>query len=67
MVNSIWLILGIVNIVLIVIAIIVIVYNEKMTSLGKVLRVLEIIILPVLGPILILIEVLSWRVKERKD
>jgi hypothetical protein len=66
MVNRIWLILGIVNIVLIIIAIIVIVYNKKMTSTGKMLRILEIIILPFLGPIFTLIEVLSWRMKEEK-
>jgi hypothetical protein len=66
MVNNVWLILGIVNIVLIMIATFVIVYNKRMTSNGKMLRILEIIILPVLGPIFTLIEVL-YRVKEEKN
>jgi hypothetical protein len=64
-------ILGILNITLAITAIVVIIYNKKMSTLGKILRYIEILILPLLGPIIVLIEVLSWRMndenaKERK-
>lgn len=65
-IDNVWLAIGIIDIILIIIAIIVIVYNKKMTTIGRLLRILEIIILPVLGPILILIEVLLWRLEEEK-
>jgi len=61
--NSI-LILGIVNIIIAITAIIVIVYNKRMSTSGKVLRYLQILILPILGPILVLIEVLSWKLND---
>jgi len=58
--------IGIINIILLIVSIIVIVNNKKMTTIGRVLRIVEIIILPVLGPILILIEVLLWRMEDEK-
>lgn len=64
MVYKIWWILGILNILLLLIAVIVIVWNKKMTTSGRVIRILEILILPILGPLMILIEVVSWKVKE---
>lgn len=67
MAENILLILGIINIVLIIIAIIVIVYNKKMTTAGRILRYIEILLLPLLGPIFILIEVLSWKIKDEKE
>jgi hypothetical protein len=65
-IDNVWLIIGVVNFILIIVAVIVIVYNKKMTTTGRVLRILEIIILPLLGPIFTLIEVLHWRVKDEK-
>lgn len=64
--DSVWLTIGIINSILIVIATIVIVYNKKMTAIGRVLRIIWIVILPVLGPILTLIEVLLWRLKDER-
>jgi hypothetical protein len=64
--NSI-LILGIVNIILALTAIIVNIYNKKMSTTGRILRYLEILIFPVLGPIIVLIEVLSWKLKDEAD
>jgi hypothetical protein len=58
--------IGLINIALLIIAIIVIVYNNKMTTTGRVLRVIEILVFPILGPIIVLIEVLSWKIKEDK-
>ena len=60
------LIAGIIHVILICIAVIVIYKNKKMSSFGRVLRILEIIILPILGPIFTLIEVLYWRTKKEK-
>jgi hypothetical protein len=64
--NSI-LILGLANIILALTAIIVIIYNKKMSTTGRILRYLEILIFPVLGPIIVLIEVLSWKLKDEAD
>lgn len=66
-INNVWLIIGVVNFILIIVAVIVIVYNKKMTTTGRVLRILEIIILPLLGPVFTLIEVLHWRMKDEKN
>ena len=66
MIDSLIFAVGLLNFALLTIAIIVIVYNKKMTSLGRVRRVVEILIFPVLGPILVLIEVLVQKMKEDK-
>jgi hypothetical protein len=50
--------IGLINIALLIIAIIVIVYNNKMTTTGRVLRVIEILVFPILGPIIICIGIL---------
>jgi hypothetical protein len=65
--DNVWLIIGVVNLILIIVAVIVIVYNKRMTRTGRVLRILEIIILPLLGPIFTLIEVLHWRMKDENN
>jgi hypothetical protein len=67
MAENILLILGVINIALIIIAIIVVVYNKKMTTAGRIIRYLEILLLPLLGPIFILMEVLSWKIKDEKE
>ncbi len=38
-----------------------------MSTTGRILRYLEILIFPVLGPIIVLIEVLSWKLKDEAD
>jgi hypothetical protein len=51
------LILGALQILLFVAALFAIILNKKMTGFGKVLRFIEILILPLFGPIFVLIEV----------
>ncbi len=67
MAHTLLLALGILNFVLIIIATVAIIYSEKMTSIGKILRTIEILVFPLIGPFIILIEVLNWRLKEEKS
>ena len=59
-------VLGTLSITLFIIASIVIVYDKKMTSLGRVRRIAEIFIFPTFGPIIVLLEVLNRNEREKK-
>ena len=56
--------LGIINLVFFITATIVIVYNKKMTTFGKIFRIVLILLFPLVGPFLVLLQVLDWREKE---
>ncbi len=60
------LVLGTISIILLIIAVIVIVYDKKMTTLGRVRRIVEIIFFPTVGPIIVLLEVLYRNEKEKR-
>jgi uncharacterized membrane protein required for colicin V production len=59
-------VLGTVSLILLIVATIVVVYNKKMTSMKKFFCILEILIFPTLGPIMVLIEVVDQKEKEDK-
>jgi len=61
------LVAGIIDLVLLIIALIVIVNNKKMSTIGRVLRTVEAVVVPVIGPIAVLVEVLTWKMKEEKS
>jgi fructose-specific phosphotransferase system IIC component len=63
--HYIFVITGIVQIILMLLAAIVIIWNKTFSKVGRVLRFMEIIIIPVLGPIFILIEVLMQSKNRR--
>jgi hypothetical protein len=48
----------------VIVAFVVIVYNKKMTHIGRMVRIAIIFLFPIMGPIAILIEVLSRKVHE---
>lgn len=58
--------IGILSIILFIGATIVIVYDKKMTSVGKAIRIVEILISPTLGPIFVLFEVRDRNEKAKK-
>ena len=63
------LILGALQILLFIVALFVIILNKKMTGIGKVIRFIEILILPLFGPISVLIEVRrkNKKLSERRE
>jgi len=63
------LILGALQILLFIVALFVIILNKKMTGIGKVIRFIEILILPLFGPISVLIEVRrkNKKLNERRE
>ena len=63
-VKTILLVLGIISLILFIIATIVIVYDTRMTTIGRILRITEILLFPAFGPIIVLIEVLRRKEKE---
>lgn len=51
---------------LLITALVVICLNNEMSTLGRVVRILIIFFFPLLGPIAVLIQVLSWRMKKEE-
>jgi hypothetical protein len=64
MVHTIFLVLGILSFILFPIACTLIVYNKEMTRGGKILRYAEVVIFPLIGSLLVIIEVVSRRSKK---
>jgi hypothetical protein len=67
MVNSIFLFLSILSFVLFPIACVLIVYNKDMSRSGKILRYAEVVFFPLIGSLLVILEVLIRKSKKENE
>jgi cytochrome c biogenesis protein CcdA len=57
-------VLGITQIILLVIALVMLALNKKMSTIGRIFRGLQIVVVPLLGPLFVIIEMAIWRARR---
>jgi hypothetical protein len=60
------LLLGIIQLTLFIISLFIIGLNKEMSTIGRVLRCVLIMVFPILGPFLVIFQVLRWRLQREE-